>query len=43
MSHWLLPLDALPLKTAGEREHKEAERLERMFRRVLVPMIETPR
>ncbi|KRT54863.1 Multidrug efflux pump subunit AcrB [endosymbiont of Ridgeia piscesae] len=41
MSHWLRP-SMRYLKTAGEREHKEAERLERMFRRVLVPMIETP-
>ncbi|RLJ19280.1 acriflavin resistance protein [bacterium endosymbiont of Escarpia laminata] len=41
MSHWLRP-SMNYLETAGKREHKEAEKLEGMFRRVLIPMIEKP-
>ncbi|MES9968729.1 MAG: efflux RND transporter permease subunit, partial [Candidatus Thiodiazotropha sp.] len=42
VSHWLRP-SMRYLEVAGEREHKEAEWLERLFKRILMPMIETPR
>ncbi len=41
MSHWLRP-SMRYLEVAGEREHKESEKLEGMFRRILTPMIESP-
>ncbi len=42
MSHWLRP-SMRYLQVAGEREHKESEKLEGLFRRILTPMIESPR
>ncbi|MEW8508651.1 MAG: efflux RND transporter permease subunit [Candidatus Thiodiazotropha sp.] len=42
VSHWLRP-SMRYLEVAGEREHKEAEWLERLFKRILIPMIESPR
>ncbi len=42
MSHWLRP-SMRYLEVAGEREHKESEKLESLFRRILTPMIESPR
>ncbi|MCU7851631.1 MAG: efflux RND transporter permease subunit [Candidatus Thiodiazotropha sp. (ex Monitilora ramsayi)] len=41
VSHWLRP-SMRYLEVAGEREHKESEKLEGVFRRILIPMIETP-
>ena len=41
VSHWLRP-SMRYLETAGEREHKEAEKLEGWFRRILMPLIESP-
>ncbi len=41
VSHWLRP-SMRYLEIAGEREHKESEKLEGFFRRILIPMIETP-
>ena len=40
MSHWLRPTMRY-LEVAGEREHKESEKLEGLFRRTLTPMIES--
>ena len=42
VSHWLRP-SMRYLEVAGEREHKESEWLERLFKRILMPMIESPR
>ncbi|MCG8488994.1 MAG: efflux RND transporter permease subunit [Chromatiales bacterium] len=42
VSHWLRP-SMHYLKVAGDREHKESEWLERLFKRILMPMIESPR
>ncbi|MCG7870682.1 MAG: efflux RND transporter permease subunit [Candidatus Thiodiazotropha lotti] len=42
VSHWLRP-SMHYLKVAGEREHKEAEWLEGLFKGILMPMIESPR
>ncbi|MCG7925392.1 MAG: efflux RND transporter permease subunit [Candidatus Thiodiazotropha taylori] len=42
VSHWLRP-SMRYLEVAGEREHKEAEWLEGLFKRILMPMIESPR
>ncbi|WP_316368226.1 efflux RND transporter permease subunit [Candidatus Thiodiazotropha sp. CDECU1] len=42
VSHWLRP-SMRYLEVAGEREHKEAEWLERLFKGILMPMIESPR
>ncbi len=41
VSHWLRP-SMRYLETAGEREHKESEKLEGWFRRILMPLIESP-
>ncbi|MEJ2590254.1 MAG: efflux RND transporter permease subunit [Candidatus Thiodiazotropha sp.] len=41
VSHWLRP-SMRYLEVAGEREHKESEKLEGFFRRILMPMIESP-
>ncbi len=41
ISHWLRP-SIHYLQVAGEREHKESEKMERLFRRVLTPLIESP-
>ncbi|MCU7845500.1 MAG: efflux RND transporter permease subunit [Candidatus Thiodiazotropha sp. (ex Monitilora ramsayi)] len=41
VSHWLRP-SMRYLEVAGEREHKESEKLESLFRKILIPMIETP-
>ncbi len=41
VSHWLRP-SMHYLEVAGEREHKESEKLEGFFRRILMPMIESP-
>nr|MDJ0806345.1 efflux RND transporter permease subunit [Gammaproteobacteria bacterium] len=41
ISHWLRP-SMRYLEVAGEREHKESEKLEGLFRRTLTPMIESP-
>jgi multidrug efflux pump subunit AcrB len=41
ISHWLRP-SMRYLEVAGEREHKESEKLEGWFRRILIPMIESP-
>jgi len=41
VSHWLRPSMGY-LKVAGAREHRESERLEGLFRRVLMPMIDSP-
>ncbi|MCM8857697.1 MAG: efflux RND transporter permease subunit [Candidatus Thiodiazotropha sp.] len=42
VSHWLRP-SMRYLEVAGEREHKEAKWLEGLFKRILIPMIESPR
>jgi multidrug efflux pump subunit AcrB len=42
VSHWLRP-SMRYLQVAGEREHKESEWLEGLFKRTLMPMIESPR
>ena len=42
ISKWLRPTMHY-LEKAEKREHKTAERLERMFRAVLIPLIESPR
>jgi multidrug efflux pump subunit AcrB len=42
VSHWLRP-SMRYLEVAGEREHKESEKLEGLFKRILMPMIESPR
>ncbi|MEW8028124.1 MAG: efflux RND transporter permease subunit [Candidatus Thiodiazotropha sp.] len=42
VSHWLRP-SMRYLEVAGAREHKESEWLERLFKRILMPMIESPR
>jgi multidrug efflux pump subunit AcrB len=42
VSHWLRP-SMRYLEVAGEREHKESEWLEGLFKRILMPMIESPR
>ncbi|MBT2987924.1 MAG: efflux RND transporter permease subunit [Candidatus Thiodiazotropha sp. (ex Ctena orbiculata)] len=42
VSHWLRP-SMRYLEVAGAREHKEAQWLERLFKRILMPMIESPR
>ncbi|MCG7901739.1 acriflavin resistance protein [Candidatus Thiodiazotropha endoloripes] len=42
VSHWLRP-SMHYLKVAGDREHKEAEWLEGLFKGILMPMIESPR
>ncbi|MCU7882121.1 MAG: efflux RND transporter permease subunit [Candidatus Thiodiazotropha sp. (ex Lucinoma aequizonata)] len=42
VSHWLRP-SMHYLEVAGEREHKEAKWLEGLFKRILMPMIESPR
>jgi multidrug efflux pump subunit AcrB len=42
VSHWLRP-SMRYLEVAGGREHKESEWLEGLFKRVLMPMIESPR
>ncbi|MGD9171561.1 MAG: efflux RND transporter permease subunit, partial [Candidatus Thiodiazotropha sp.] len=42
VSHWLKP-SMRYLEVAGKREHKESEWLERLFKRILMPMIESPR
>ncbi|MEW8499481.1 MAG: efflux RND transporter permease subunit, partial [Candidatus Thiodiazotropha taylori] len=42
VSHWLRP-SMRYLEVAGEREHKEAEWLEGLFKGILMPMIESPR
>ncbi|MCU7935688.1 MAG: efflux RND transporter permease subunit [Candidatus Thiodiazotropha sp. (ex Dulcina madagascariensis)] len=42
VSHWLRP-SMRYLEVAGEREHKESKWLEGLFKRILVPMIESPR
>ncbi len=41
VSHWLRP-SMRYLEVAGAREHKESEKLEGLFRRILMPMIESP-
>ncbi len=41
VSHWLRP-SMRYLEVAGEREHKESQKLESFFRRILIPMIESP-
>jgi multidrug efflux pump subunit AcrB len=41
VSHWLRP-SMRYLEVAGEREHKESQKLEGLFRRILMPMIESP-
>jgi multidrug efflux pump subunit AcrB len=41
ISHWLRP-SMRYLEVAGKREHKESEKLEGWFRRILMPMIESP-
>ncbi|MEJ2608677.1 MAG: efflux RND transporter permease subunit [Candidatus Thiodiazotropha sp.] len=42
ISQWLRPTIHY-LEVAGEREHKESEKLERIFKSILMPMIESPR
>jgi multidrug efflux pump subunit AcrB len=41
ISHWLRP-SMRYLEIAGEREHKESEKLEGLYRRILTPLIESP-
>jgi multidrug efflux pump subunit AcrB len=41
ISHWLRP-SMRYLEVAGEREHKESEKMEGLYRRILTPMIESP-
>jgi multidrug efflux pump subunit AcrB len=41
ISHWLRP-SMRYLEVAGGREHRESEKLEGFFRRVLMPLIESP-
>ncbi len=41
VSHWLRP-SMRYLEVAGAREHKESEKLEGLFRRILMPLIESP-
>ncbi|MET0066156.1 MAG: efflux RND transporter permease subunit [Candidatus Thiodiazotropha sp.] len=42
VTHWLKP-SMHYLEVAGAREHKEAEWLERQFKRILIPLIESRR
>ncbi|MEJ2423314.1 MAG: efflux RND transporter permease subunit [Candidatus Thiodiazotropha sp.] len=42
VTHWLKP-SMRYLEVAGEREHKEAQWLERQFKRMLLPLIESRR
>lgn len=41
ISHWLRP-SMHYLEVAGKREHRESEKLEGFFRRILLPLIESP-